>query len=248
MTPVLGWLAVAGAGAGLVLLGALLLRASGASPGPARRLAGAREVRVGDLGDVLPTRRPVRVIGRVRCSDPLVTPDGERLIAFHRDVEVRSGGAWRTVERIRESRAFDLWDHDGSARLDLAEAAEPLIAIPQVWRGTASELEEPLRSAAMRRLAGSDPAGAEARAATRSISVTDRLLVLARVDREGAGGARLVPPPGGFIVSALPLDAAMRLLGGRRPRLLLTGVGLIAMGVLAAVVGLVFAAAMVLSG
>ena len=86
----------------LILIGAiaaaagwLAIRRAGARPSLARRLAGAREVRVGKLLDVnvarsLP-RRPVRVVGRVRCSDPIVTPQGDRLVAFHRDVELSNG-------------------------------------------------------------------------------------------------------------------------------------------------------------
>lgn len=247
MSPALAWLLVSATGVAVALGGALLVRASGASPGLARRLAGARGVRVGELSETSPSGRPLRVSGRVRCSDPLVTPDGQRLIAFHRDVEVRRGREWRTVERIRETRTFDLWDHDDSARLDLADAAEPLIAIPHVWRGTVPELEEPLRGAAMR-VAGEDPSRAEARAVTRTVSVTDRLLVLARVERQGAGAVRLVAPQGGFIVSAVPLDAAMRLLGGGRPRLLLGGVSAVAVGVLIALVGVVAGVASALAG
>jgi hypothetical protein len=247
VSPALAWLAVAAAGVAIALGGALLVRASGASPGRARRLAGARGARVGELTEAPPSRRPMRVSGRVRCSDPVVTPDGQRLIAFHRDVEVRSGREWRTVERIRETRAFDLWDHDGWVRLDLADAAEPLITIPHVWRGAVSELEEPLRGAAVR-VAGEDPSRAEARAVTRTVSVIDRLLVLARVERQGAGAVRLVAPQGGFIVSAVPLDAAMRLLGGGRPRLLLGGVSAIAVGIVIALVGVLAGIASALAG
>src|SRR6476659_969349 len=109
------WLALGG----LVLLGlgAVLVRRSGARPTMGRRLAGAREVRVGELldlstSDPLPPR-PVRVSGRIRCADPIVTGQDDRLVAFHRDVEVAgTAGAWRGIERMRETRSFELWDHD----------------------------------------------------------------------------------------------------------------------------------------
>lgn len=220
---------------GLVVLGVLLaagallvLRGTGASPARARRLAGPMEVKVGrllDPGD-LPAR-PVRVSGRIRCRDPLEAGDGERLVAFHRDVEVRVGGAWRSVERLREARSFDLWDHDGSLQLDPAWAAEPLITIPQVWRGSPAELEEPHASAVARLVERHGPA-TEARAITRSINVTDRLLVLARVITVD-GSAALEPPEGGFLITNLALPDAMRLLGGRNRRLAAAGV--IALGV-----------------
>jgi hypothetical protein len=196
----------------------LVLRRSGASPGRARRLAGPAEVKVGRLldADPLPTR-PVRVTGRIRCRDPLVAPDGERLVCFHRDVEVRIGGRWRSVERLRESRSFDLWDHDGSLAVDPARVAEPLISIPQVWRGEPAELEEPHASAVAALAARHGPA-TEARAITRSLDVTDRLLVVARAVTDASGTVQLEPPEGGYLISNLELPDAMRLLGGRHRR------------------------------
>ncbi len=124
--------------AGLVIgaISLVALRRSGAEVAMARRLAGPVEWRVGRLAsetDLPP--RPVRVSGRIRCRDPLDAGDGERLVAFHRDVEVLAGGRWRSLERMRETRSFELWDHDGSLTLDPAEAAEPLVTIPKVWRG-----------------------------------------------------------------------------------------------------------------
>ncbi|MGH2446210.1 MAG: hypothetical protein ACRDGD_09250, partial [Candidatus Limnocylindria bacterium] len=87
------------AGVVLAAVSIFLLRISGARTGVARRLAGPAEVKVGrllDPGD-MPVR-PVRVVGRIRCSDPLEAGGGERLVAFHRDVEVRLAGiGWRTI-------------------------------------------------------------------------------------------------------------------------------------------------------
>jgi hypothetical protein len=230
------------AGVVLAILSTLALRGAGARPGVARRLAGAREVKVGRLlgPDPLP-ERPVRVAGRLRCRDPLEMGGGERLVAFHRDVEVRVSGAWRTIERLRETRSFELWDHDGSLTVDPAEAAEPLIVIPKVWRGDASELEEP-HASALARLAEREGPATEARAITRGLNVTDRLLLLARPTRDASGHVRLMPPEGGYLVTNLALDDAMRLLGGRNRRLVAAGVigltvsiVLLAIGVIGAV-------------
>lgn len=208
-------LAVGGLLLGLVSFA--VLRWSGANPGLARRLAGPAEVRVGHLldADELP-RRPVRIAGRIRCREPLEMGAGERLVAFHRDVEVRIGGRWRSVERIRETRSFDLWDHDGSLALDPARAAEPLITIPHVWRGDPSALEEP-HASTVARLAERHGPATEAWAVTRSINVTDRLLVVARPVRS-EGGVELAPPDGGYLIATLALADAMRLLGGRNRR------------------------------
>ena len=217
--------------AALVVLGLLLaaaailvLRGTGASPGRARRLAGPPEVEVGRLldADAMPGR-PVRVRGRIRCRDPLVAGDGERLVAFHRDVEVRIGRSWRAVERLRETRSFDLWDHDGSLPLDPARAAEPLITIPSVWRGSPAELEEP-HASTLARLAERHGPPSEARAITRTINVTDRLLVLARPVIDAAGAVTLEPPEGGFLITNLALPDAMRVLGGRHRRAAAGGV------------------------
>lgn len=210
-----------------IVLGAtsvLALRASGASPSVARRLAGPPELKVGRLLDdgELPDR-PVRVSGRIRCREPLDAGDGERLVAFHRDVEVRIGSTWRSVERMRETRSFELWDHDGSVTIDPVAAAEPLISIPHVWRGGPDELDEPHASAAARLSERHGPI-TEARAITRSINVTDRLLVLGRPSRDDHGRARLDAPDGGYLLSTLALDDAMRLLGGRHRRAAAAGV------------------------
>lgn len=238
-----GLVAVAGAIIGLASWAAL--RAAGAQPALARRLAGPREVKVGQLLDAaeLPVR-PVRVAGRVRCREPLETADGERLVAFHRDVEVMAGGRWRSVERLRETRSFELWDHDGSLTVDPAGAAEPLVSIPKVWRGDPGQLEEP-HGSAVARIAERHGAATAARSVIRSLDVTDRLLVVSRPVRGPDGRLRLEPPPGGYVISNLALDDAMRLLGGSRRRvtaLAVIGVGLAVAFVAIGVLGMLLAA------
>jgi hypothetical protein len=236
----------------LTAAGAAAARSLGAQAGLARRLAGARQVRVGELLGMgeLPAR-PVRVLGRIRCPDPIVTARDDRLVALHRDVEVRLGGRWRTLERIRETRGFELWDHDGSLPLDPADAAEPLIVIPHVWQGSSDELtDEGHRRAVARLIAGegTQPRAPEARSVTRMVSVVERLLVLA-VARHGRGGAvTLSPPPGGYVITTLDLDDAMRLAAGSRRRFLLAGVGLIVVGCLLVVAALAWGLAIVVTG
>ena len=161
---------------------------------------------------------------------------GERLVAYHRDVEVRIGGTWRSIERLRETRSFDLWNHDGSLSVDPSMAAEPLIVIPKVWRGDPAELEEP-HASAVARLTERLGQATEAMATTRSINVTDRLRLLARATRDEAGRPHLEPPDGGYLITNLELDEAMRLLGGRNRRL-----------VAAAIIGLVIAIVLVAVG
>jgi len=236
---------------GILLAGASLvaLRRAGARPGVARRLAGPPEVRVGELlGTDAPPPRPIRVVGRIRCRDPLEMGGGERLVAFHRDVEVRIGGSWRSIERLRETRSFDLWDHDGSTTVDPAFAAEPLLVIPKVWRGDPSALEEP-HASAVARLAERHGPAIEARATTRTINVTDRIRLLARASREGSDRLRLEPPDGGYLVTNLELDDAMRLLGGPNRRLVSGAImGLGIAGVLVALGGAIAALSALLAG
>lgn len=231
----------------MILGGWSAIRAAGGSPGTARRLAGPPELKVGHLlGDEVP-ERPVRLVGRIRCRDPLEMGGGERLVAFHRDVEVRVGGAWRTVERLRETRSFELWDHDGSLVVDPAAAAEPLIVIPKVWRGDPDALEEPHASAVARLVERNGPVTA-ARAITRTINVSDRLLLLARATRDDAGRVRLEPPEGGYLVTNLALPDAMRLLGGSNRRLVVAAVVAVAVGIGLVAVGAVGLALGVLLG
>ena len=230
--------------AGLLLLavlaaagGLFAIRRSGAEQAIARRLAGARQVRLSELFSMgeLPGR-PVRIAGRIRCQDPILNAQGERLVARHRDVQVQRGREWRSIERIRESRGFELWDHGGSLPVDPSEAAEPLVVIPHVWRGSTADLEDPHHVAAVERLGGGPM---PARSITRSVSVVERLLLLAIVVRDEAGAIWLRPPPGGYVISTLELDDAMRLLGGPHRRLLLAGYVLLGIGLLAGLAALV---------
>jgi hypothetical protein len=231
--------AIAAAGVVIGLVSWVAMRSAGAQPALARRLAGPREVRVGQLLDPadLP-QRPVRAAGRIRCRDPLETSDGERLVAFHRDIEVLAGGHWRSVERLRETRSFELWDHDGSLTVDPASATEPLVVIPKVWRGDATELEEP-HASAVRGLVERHGPATMARSVIRTIDVTDRLLVVARAVRGADGRVRLEPPAGGFVITALALPDAMRLLGGPRRRLAAIAVIGIGLGLALAAIGFV---------
>ena len=236
-------------GAVLAIGSAAALRAAGARPTLARRLAGPAEVKVGRLLETVGHTEPrtVRVSGRIRCRDPLHVDGGERLVAYHRDVEVRIGGRWRTVERLRETRSFELWDHDGSLTVDPGLAAEPLIAIPKVWRGDPAELEEP-HASAVARLAERHGPATQARATTRTINVTDRLLLLARPMVDGDGRVGLMPPEGGFVITNLALDDAMRLLGGRHRRTAAAAVVGLGLGVALGVIGSVGAVGAALLG
>lgn len=228
-----GWLALGGV---LLLgLGLALIRRSGARPAIGRRLAGARQLRVGELLDLAPAdplpRRPVRVVGRIRCAEPIITSQDDRLVAFHRDVEVATPrGGWRSIERLRETRSFELWDHDGSLEVDPAQAAEPLVVLPHVWAGPVEELDETY-AGALARVAAEQGQPVRARSTTRMVSVIDRLLVLAAVTRGSDGRVALAPPRGGYVVSALELDDAMRLLGGPHRRLMLAGMAAAALSV-----------------
>jgi hypothetical protein len=226
------WLALSGLA--LLGLGLGLIRRSGARPAIGRRLAGARQLRVGELLDFAPTdplpRRPVRVLGRIRCAEPIITSQDDRLVAFHRHVEVATPRGWRSIERLRETRSFELWDHDGSLQVDLAGASEPLVVLPHVWAGSVEELDETYAESLARVTAELGPP-ARARATTRMVSVIDRLLLLAAITRDADGRVSLAPPRGGYVVSALELDDAMRLLGGPQPRLMLAGTAAVVLSV-----------------
>lgn len=243
-------LVVAALGVLIAGASALVLRRAGGDVRTARRLAGPPEARVGALLDADATGdRAVRVSGRIRCRDPLLADGGERLVAYHRDVEVRLPRiGWRSLERLRETRSFELWDHDGSLTIDPARAAEPLVTIPQVWRGDPAALAEPHASAVRSLEQRTGSSAVEARATTRTINVTDRLLVLALVTRSPDKGIGLQPPAGGYVITNLALDEAMRLLGGPNRRLVASSVVGLAGGGILAVVGLAGAIAALVLG
>src|SRR5437899_3057358 len=109
---------------------------------------------------------------------------------------------------------------------------------PRLREGRADELGGELASGRARVGTEEGPPVA-ARAVTRTIAEVDRLLVLAQVRVAGGGGAGLEPPPGGFVISALELDAAMRLLGGPHRRQLALAIAVLAVGGLLLVAGVV---------
>jgi hypothetical protein len=69
------------------------------------------------------------------------------------------------------------------------------------------------------------------------VSVVERLLVLGEVRRASDGTVSLVPPAGGYVISALELDDAMRLLGGPRKALLLASTAALGLGLALVLVG-----------
>jgi hypothetical protein len=237
------------AAAALCGVGLLLVRSSGARPLTAIRFARLRELPVGKLtglGSV--PDDPFRVVGRIRCADPLVTADEERLVAFHRDVEVEiPGSGWRTVERVRETRSFELWDHAGSVTVDPTDATEPLIVIPRTWHGAPEELDASY-TPALERVTAEAGVPRSARATTRTISVVERLWLSGVAGRGPNGSVTLQPPPGGHLISTLEPADAMRLLGGPHRGRLLTGMGFIGLGVVGLVGGLTLSLVGALAG
>lgn len=238
------------AGGLVAALGASLIRSSGANTSAGRRLAGAPAVALPELieraeNGQLP-RTPVRVEGRVRCADPLTGEGGDPLALVHRDVEVQDpSGYWRTVERLRDARIIDLWQRSASVQLDLTRIAEPLIAIPRVWEGSPDELDAGLQPA-IARLAADGPRPHQARSTTRQVMLVDHLIVLADPAREPDGRLRLDPPPGGYLVSNVELDVAMRLLAGPNRARMLAGFGVALVGV-AVVIGAAIALGLALA-
>ncbi|HJT64733.1 MAG TPA: hypothetical protein VJ839_08190 [Candidatus Limnocylindria bacterium] len=225
-----------------IVAGVALVRWSGADTRAGRRLAGTRPASLSDLRaaaarDELP-RGEVRVEGRVRCSDPIRTADGERLALLHRDVEVEQpDGRWRLIERLRDARTIDLWERSTSVQLDLGQLAEPLITIPHRWEGTPAELDATHQPAVARVSAENRPPR-RARAVTRQVMLVDQLIVVAVPGRTTDGALRLDPPSAGFLVATVELDVALRLLAGPHRRRMIAGYAVSAAGLLALAVGI----------
>jgi hypothetical protein len=70
------------------------------------------------------------------------------------------------------------------------------------------------------------------------LSVVDRLMVLAVVQRAADARPTLTPPPGGYVMSGLELDEAMRILGGPHRRWLGLLLGAAAAGTALLAIGL----------
>ena len=230
--------------------GLLLVRSSGADVRRGRRLGGAKAYALADLQrraseDDLPDG-PIRVSGRVRCRDPLLDGEGDRLVAFHRDVEAQlPDGSWQPIERVRETRALQLWERAAAVSLDLAAASEPLITLPQVWEGDTTALDTSYLPATTR-LQGAGARPGRARSTTRRLTLVDQLTVLTEVARGPDGELLLRPPAGGFLVTNLDIDVAMRILGGKRPSLLRWGILLAGLGVPVSAAAVAYAAARLL--
>ena len=168
-----------------------------------------------------------------------MTPAGERLALLHRDLELQSAdGRWRTIERARDARPVDLWQRSASVRLDLAQVAEPLIAIPLVWEGDPAELSASVQPAVERVRAEHGPLQ-RARATTRQVLLVDELIVLATPARGEEGKLRVDPPPGGYLVTNADLDVAMRLLAGPHRRRMVAGYAVAFASLLVTVAGLI---------
>ena len=230
------------AGAALVVAGVVAIRVSGAEPRPGsppggsaaaarRRRAGghrhARRVRYGSWAASAAHGR----------SSPTAMSGLSRSIGTCRSGRRAGGGGPSSGSASRA--ASSCGTTTGRCPSTPPLAAEPLVVIPHVWRGTTAELTQEGHLAAVARLGGSRESGWPARSVTRMVSVVERLLVLASVQRGADGSATLVPPSGGFVISGLDLDDAMRLLGGNRRWLLLAGYVLAVMGGLVGVGGVI---------
>ena len=158
--------------------------------------------------------------GRIRCRDPLETGDGERLVAFHRDVEVH--GRWALAQRRAHARDA-LVRAVGPRRLAHAsirrEAAEPLITIPKVWRGRRRRAQGAACRLPAARLAerhGPATRGARRDADDQRHRSTAR--GRARRARRRRATSASAPRMAATSISTVALDDAMRLLGGRNRR------------------------------
>ena len=100
--------------------------------------------------------------------------------------------------------------------------------LPHVWTGSVDALDETY-AAALARLTAEQGPPAGARATTRMVSVVDRLLLLAAVTRDADGQVALAPPRGGYLLSCARARRRDAAAGRPAPRLMLAGMGALAL-------------------
>jgi hypothetical protein len=235
-------LALVVAGGAALVVGYLLLRQVGTAWRVGRLLSAApmasldeavAMARVGDAGYV-------RVHGRISSDEEFPDENDRPLVYRRRRLQVQDGRAWTDLNDERVAVPFGIEDRQTFLAIDVDALGEGLVVVPRVATGTAAEL----------------PPGTLASAPTTAPDAAVRLRIdqvsavehatAAGVATIGVSGEPLLTAGAGrpLILTTLEPAAAMRVLAsGHRSRmvaaaaLLVAGLGLVATGVVAWLVG-----------
>lgn len=180
-----------------------------------------------------PSPRYVGVGGRLD-SDEEFLDEHERPLVFRRSrLELRTGSRWAPVADIRQVVPFALAGGLASIAVDGEGLDEGLIVVLRESEGTAGDIPD--------RVPEGTPPATPARLRMELLSTVDHALALG-VPRLGADGQPILRPGLGrpLILTTLEPAEAMRLLAAEHRSSTRAGAVLMASGVLAAAIGLVW--------
>lgn len=236
-------------GIGLLVLGVLLLRATGAGYRIGRTLAAAVEL---PLAEVLATAADGRTTGYLRTAGRISSeeefPDElDRPLVFRRRrLMAREGRSWRTLDDDRTAVPFGIEERGSYLAIDLEALGDGLVVVPRIADGVAADLPEgTLPAGTLPEGFSVDPA-TPVRLRVDQLSAVERATV-AGVVRPGPDGQPHITAGAGrpLIVTSLAPAEAMRVLaadhrGGVRLAsvLLVAGLATIVAGLVALVAGL----------
>ena len=182
------------------------------------------------------TRRYVRVDGRLDSETDFPDEHQRPLVYRRRRLQLRLRGQWRSLEDDLEAVPFEIREGLTGIGIDHDALGDGLVVLPRESRGNAAEIPDRLPE-------GTAPT-TPARLRLEQISSVEHAIVLG-VPVAAAGAPRMTAGLGRpLVLTTLEVPEAMRILGGGRRRpaaaaiLLAAGLGLLALGLLWAVVSL----------
>jgi hypothetical protein len=232
------------AGLALLVMGMLLVRATGAGYRIGRTLAAAMELPLADvLADAAEGRTSgyLRTTGRI-SSDEEFPDELDRPLVFRRKrLQARDGRSWRTIDDERTAVPFGIEQRGAFLAVDLEALGDGLVVVPREAVGVASDLPADVTPPGIV-LAPDTPV----RLRIDQLSAVEHATV-AGVVRRGADGQPVISAGADrpLIVTSLAPPEAMRVLaaehrGGVRIAsvLLVAGIATVVGGILVLVAGL----------
>jgi hypothetical protein len=228
------------AGIAALVAGVLVLRTYGPSYRVGRLLAATRPVTIAEARQLASVpARYVRISGRIDAEDEF-EDDAHRPLVFRRTrLQLRRDGGWVAFEDGRERVTFEVREGLDAIGVDDAALDTGLVVVPRESVGTAADVAD--------RVPPGTPPETPVRLRIEQVSSVEHAVVLGVPSLDAAGEPRLSAGLGRpLILTTLEPDEAIRVLGEgdrRRPLIATTciavGLGLIALGLIAAIVGAV---------
>jgi hypothetical protein len=231
-------------GLGLVALAAgfALLRSFGARYRFGRLLATAPLTTVAEAVEIARSGHPryVRVDGRIDSESEFEDAEHRPLVVRHTRFEARVGGRWKTFETVHEGVPFEVREGLDGIAVDHDAVADGLVVVRRESTGVVRDLGD--------RAPADIPRDAPARVVVEHVSSVEHATV-AGVPATGPTGVPMLRAGLGrpLILTTLELDEAMRVLSDGGVARVRAAAAALGAGGLLVVVGLVWAAAEVLT-